>query len=250
VDLKMQSSFMILLLATSPVEEPANMEPLEAETETAAEAEAESVGAEAPVNNSRAEAAPGGGLGLPPGVELWDDSTWSDLTVEQKDKLRAERARRRAAGEEAPIRDAEDEVTSSASSDASSEIGVVSRPRLARAAPSRLESYWGEKQVSLRRLTIGFSVTWGVAIVASGVLVGVATREPKQEQPTDMSFGSSGSASVSNRGSGLIVGGVLVGMVGFVGMVGTLVSASMLGAHNNTKPLYFSIRQDGLTLRF
>jgi hypothetical protein len=69
-----------------------------------------------------------------------------------------------------------------------------------------------------------------------------------------MMFGSGDPASVSStqpsRSVGLVMGGVLVGIVGFVGMVGTLVSASMLGAHNNTKPLYFSIRQDGLTLRF
>ena len=189
---------------------------------------------------------------LPGGVDLWDESTWSELTVEQKDTLRAERARRRAKGEQASTDSIEEEAAIAAVLDAPSATTEFPRPRDVRVGPTRLEGYWHDKHLTLRRLTIGFSAAWGAAIVGSGVLAGLATREPKAEPPTNMSFGTGDQANVSNsrEGTGLVVGAVIVGCIGFVGMVGTLVSASMLGAHNNAKPLYFGGGRGGLTLRF
>jgi hypothetical protein len=190
--------------------------------------------------------------GLPPGVDLWDDSTWSELTVEQKDKLRAERARRRAGGESGPI-DLE------ARGDVPDDPPVAQPPRVDLPHPSRaragtrgLERYWEDKHLTLRRSTIGFSVMWGASLVGGGVLAGVAGRDVEENGPSDMSSGAGSSATVSSSGpgAGIVIGAALVGIIGAVGMVGTIVSASMLGAHNNAKPLYFAAGGDGLTLRF
>jgi hypothetical protein len=234
---------LVLLLAWSPQAEKAE----EMEAAPAVDDE-EGAGPSQVVDPLQEPASAPKESGLPQGVDLWDESTGSEPTVEHKDKLRAERARRRVRGEAAP---SDPEEQGRAVDDAPAVRPAdteLPRPSQARASTRQLESYWEDKHLTLRRSTIGFSVMWGASLVGAGVLAGVAGRGVEEDDPSDR--GQSATVSGPGRGTGIVVGAVLVGIMGMVGMVGTLVSAPMLGAHNNAKPLYFTAKGDGLTLRF
>ncbi len=151
-------------------------------------------------------------------VDLADESTWEGLSPTQRDKLRAERARRDAGT--APLVPAPSEA--SEQPPAATRRWDAGSTNLQR--QTELQAYYEMKERRLVTSTAVFGGVWGVLTL--GALVAAGTGN-----------GSPGLYAVIGVGTG-------------VSGLGTIVSGTMLGAHRNTRPLYFAASPGGLTLRF
>lgn len=171
--------------------------------------------------------------GFPPGVDINDETTWSDLKPEQKDELRAIRAKMRAKASPPPMG-----VEREAERFPSDE----DRPPLhARRTSSAKEEYWYQREHSLVVSTAAFGVTWGVSTIALALILN-ANLNGADECNRDASagIGADSCDRAVERTTNLVVPTYLFGAVSGASFIGTVVSGAMLGAHRNTKPLIFS----------
>lgn len=164
--------------------------------------------------------------GFPESVDLYDESTWSDLTVEQKDALYAERARRRTQPDPVVLR------TDPASERAEVQAELGSSKRRHSVSARKLE-WWNDRDRKLRNLTIGFGVTWGIATVVNAIIWAIHVRNANTCIDGEFDQCARGAEQSTN----LIVPGALAATVAGVGFVGTVVSGSLLGAHRNNRPI-------------
>lgn len=152
-------------------------------------------------------------------VDLDDEASWEGLSSPTKDKLRAERARRQAKARAStePAQPAPD---------------LPGRdPELAptRSAPAtrhsgELQGYYKDKERQLVITTAVLGGLWGVLTLTSIGLVSSGRGTPALN----------GAIGIFTAASGL----------------GTIVSGTLLGAHRNTRPLYFTAGRGGIGLRF
>lgn len=181
--------------------------------------------------------------GVPEGVDLYDESTWSQLSVEDKDRMRAIRAELeyQRTGGVAPV------------SRATSTVDDYDRPP-PRESSSRERSRttaWQERDRKLATATAVTGVVWGAAVITALVLQFAVIKavDDCSETVTNDPFGASNDCSdelrrVRRAGAGLIVTSVIAGGAG----VGVLVSGITLGVHRNSRPVELSVLP--LRLRF
>lgn len=150
-------------------------------------------------------------------VDLVDESTWEGLSPSQRDRLRVERARRESGTEPlappAPVPPDAARVRKPGL-----DAGTFARRQ------SELKLYYETKERRLITATAAFGGVWGVLTLTTLIAAGTGTRSP-------------GLYGVLGLGTG-------------VTGLGTVVSGTMLGAHRNTRPLYFAASPGGLTMRF
>lgn len=152
-------------------------------------------------------------------IDLEDEASWEGLSSATKDKLRAERARRQA------------------NAQASTEPAKLAPdlpgrdPELppTRSAPAprpsgELQGYYKDKERQLVITTAVLGGLWGVLTLTSIGLVSSGRGTPALN----------GAIGVFTAASGL----------------GTIVSGTLLGAHRNTRPLYFTAARGGVGVRF
>lgn len=163
----------------------------------------------------------------------FDESTWEGLTVEQKDELRAQRARLQAK--------AADERAREQTKDRTNAREALRRmPRSNRA----LELY-EERDVRLRRATIGLATTFGVTTVLTGVLAGIrssrinfhcAAPVPDPTNPVAPDTSSYDRClDWVERGNQLAVPVGLLATSAVLSMVGTIVVGTVWGNHRNNR---------------
>lgn len=176
-----------------------------------------------------------------PTIDIWDESTWVDLTPEQKDQLRAKRARMRAAGEEPPPKPETVDEPADTEPEPEPIEPQMAEPHPTAAAPAyveparppvlvrdpKLEEYWETKHRTLVATTTTFAILWGV-----GMVTAIGVGDLVRRHPTPARARAT----------------VAMSVFAAIGVIGTAISASMQGSHNIAKPLYF--RSDGLALRF
>lgn len=152
-------------------------------------------------------------------VDLDDEASWEGLSSATKDKLRAERARREAKAQ-------------ASTEPAKLDPDLPSRaPELppTRSAPAprpggELQGYYKDKERQLVITTAVLGGLWGVLTLTSIGLVSSGRGTPALN----------GAIGVFTAASGL----------------GTIVSGTLLGAHRNTRPLYFTAGRGGVGVRF
>ncbi len=152
-------------------------------------------------------------------VDLEDEGSWDGLSSSTKDKLRAERARRQAKAV-APT-DVAPPATEIPDRD-------PERPPIRSAPPPRadgdLERYYKHKDRQLVITTAVLGGVWGVLTLTTIGLVSSGRGTPALHS----------AMAVFTSASGL----------------GTIVSGTLLGAHRNTRPLYFTAGRGGVGVRF
>jgi len=247
-------------IAFAPAEAP---DPFETTTttETAQPAEPPPPAAVTPVEPAAPPAIPG----VPAGVDLFDESTWSELSPEQKDKLRALRAEQRyqaAQAGEAPQGDAAPATTGRAKSDEANEIAELRADH--RRFLSRAESQWAEQDGRLVTATAITGVFWGIGVaatIAMAVSIGKKADACVDQLSNGGALGGSGddcSAEAGRSARRLAVGTYVVGsMTGVLG-VSFLVSGILLGVHRSNRPEWavargkarLAVTHSGLRLRF
>ena len=152
-------------------------------------------------------------------VDLEDEASWEGLSPAAKDRLRAERARRQAEAVASP--EPADEGAHVPGTDLERPpTRSAPRPRNAR----KLETYYKDKG---RHLVIATAVLGGAWAVLISTSIGLA---------------STGSGTPALYGT--------LGTLTSAAGLGTIVSGTLLGAHRNTRPLYFTAGRGGIGLRF
>ena len=182
--------------------------------------------------------------GFPATVDLRDESTWSDLTVQQKDELRAIRASRDAAaaeGRPVPPRAIEHEkppgFDSAAMERTSRRLGAVNRRR-----GSEALDWYDEREARLVRLTVGFGVTWGVSLIVTGALAAYARSLGTDcaAEVSDSVIDPAPPGSICNdeakKAKRLMIPVWIFGIAGSVSGIGTLISGGYLGGHRGSRP--------------
>lgn len=240
-----QGLMLQLALVAQPASAEAPPEPAEAVNETEATAEPDQEAPEAADEAAGVEEAsePSGATtdpfqkqrvpGFPPEVDLNDEATWAELKPEQKDELRAIRARNqlRASGNEDAVAD-----------EPKAESGPVDRER----APGTRRStrrrsaeaqWWEARDQQLVGTTVGFGVTWGVTLGAALALI-AAQQQGNSDCTTDLqSSGETGRCETAARRNANLAAPIYVlGAVSGISLIGTIVSGSLLGGHRNAKP--------------
>lgn len=152
-------------------------------------------------------------------IDLEDEASWDGLSSSTKDKLRAERARRQAKA--AAPTDVAPPATEAPDRD-------PERPPIRSAPPPRanedLERYYRHKDRQLVITTAVLGAAWGVLTLTTIGLVSSGRGTPALHR----------AMAVFTSASGL----------------GTIVSGTLLGAHRNTRPLYFTAGRGGVGVRF
>jgi hypothetical protein len=202
---------------------------------------------------------------VPAGVDLYDESTWSALSPEQKDKLRALRAEQRyqaAHAGQAPQGDIAPVPTRHARSDEANEIAELRAEH--RRFLSRAESRWEDQDGRLVTATAVTGVFWGIGVAATiGMAVSIDNKTDAclDQLSNGGALGGSGdscSAEASRSAKRLAVGTYVVGTMTGVLAVSFLVSGIMLGVHRSNRPEWavaqgkvrLAVTRSGLRLRF
>lgn len=170
--------------------------------------------------------------GVPPGVELFDESTWTSLSVEEKDRLRAIRAeilyqQRQAAG------------PTSAPTAPAPRIDPSDRPpRNDGYARRAHREEWEARDTSLATTTAVMGVLWGVGLVTTVVLAVQAKRKVDEcSDAIDAAvFDARACTSAVRTARALSIGAWFSGTVATGAGVGTIVAGSFLGAHRSRGP--------------
>lgn len=218
---------MALLFLASPAADPFSGEPQAAEPVEAA-TPAEPAPLAEPAQQSDA-------------IDLDDESTWEDLTPEQKDKLRAERAernyqRRLAAGPQPPPALETDEAA-----ELREARGEHARER--EDPTSAAESY----DNAMRNAVIATGVIAGVAGLVA-VILAVQAGKAVSECDADEAV-LNGCRPAVDKTVNFALGSYVTGSIAGASAVGLIVTGSMLGAHRSRRS-YLTLRPTGLLLRF
>lgn len=190
--------------------------------------------------------------GVPPGVELFDESTWASLSVEEKDRMRAIRAeilyQQRQAG------------VMSASVAPAPRLDPTDRPpRRSEYARRAYREEWEARDSSLATTTAVMGLLWGVGLITTVVLAAQVRKEVDDcsDSIDDVNFDASACTSTIRNVRGLTIGAWFTGVVATGAGVGTIVAGSFLGAHRSRRPSFagaegrrVALRPGGIRIRF
>jgi len=245
-------------IATAP---PLAADPFDAAPETAAPTTNE------PVTDAAPEPAPAPTPapipGVPAGVDLDDEATWSELSPEQKDRLRAIRAEQRYQAVQAGQAPRVDPAYGPARRSSSAEADEIAELRAEhRRMISRADARWADQDNRLVAATAATGALWAVGVaVTVGMAVGIERKvDACADEVSSDPFSNADSCSeVAGRSTRrLAVGTYVVGSITGVLAVGFLVSGILLGVHRSNRPQWavaggrarLAISRGGLRLRF
>ena len=179
--------------------------------------------------------------GFSDNVDLYDESTWADLEPEEKDKLRAVKARIR--NKTAPI---ETLPKLPASDKELPPIFLQSRTN-----KNQKQNWWYNRHQNLKNATIGFGITWGLSTAATAIIWSMHSKNNKkcidssQNIHDDQKLGRC--VNGAKQSLNLIVPGYITSSIVGASMLGTIISGALLGAHVNSKP-FISANRNSISI--
>ncbi len=201
--------------------------------------------------------------GFPPEVDVNDEATWTELSAEQKDQLRAIRAEQRyqaAQAGQAPAPYVSSQSVARRRSAESQEIAELRAEH--RRFVSRAESRWVEQD---GRLVVATAVTgslWAIGVAATAgmaVTIGKKTNACTDDIASG-AYDSAANCSARNASAvqRLSIGTYVVGSMTGALAVGFLVSGILLGVHRSNRPEWavargrarLAVTRSGLRLKF
>ncbi|MCH9684665.1 MAG: hypothetical protein K0V04_24735 [Deltaproteobacteria bacterium] len=168
-----------------------------------------------------------------PAPNPFDESTWVGLTPEEKDALRAERARREAAAAQPSSR--------SPATDPSNAIDALRRTQ----PPASALQLYEARERQMRNATIGIGVAWGASLVLTAIVAGTRAKRLDQQctpptiDPTNPTVpdtsGFDRCLDFIDSGNQLTAPLAVLATTTAVTTVGALVSGLVLGLHRNNR---------------
>lgn len=187
--------------------------------------------------------------GFDESVDLYDESTWKDLSPEEKDELRAAQARLRNKSavplpqKILPIDDNELPP-------------ILAKPKRQKKL-SNDQLWWSHRDNALRSATIGLGVTWAISTTATAIIWGIHVKNAKNcnnainDIDDEQKFGKC--INGGEQSLNLAVPGYISSSISGATFLGTIISGAMLGTHRNAKPFISASNNSagiGLTGRF
>ena len=179
--------------------------------------------------------------GVPHGVDLYDETTWSALSVADKDRMRAIRAELEYQRANAPLEPSRPPrpATHVSEHDRAPAREIDDRYRGASGDRRTSTDVWEARDTKLATATAVTGMIWAATVITAIVLqfAVVDAVADCTETVADGNDCSDELRAVRRAGAGVIVASVIAGGAG----VGVLVSGITLGVHRNSRPVELSV---------